>query len=71
MEQAKTKGKALARVGGWFREMKSELKKVVWPTFSKVRQNTLIVLIYVLLVGLVIWILDWLFAMGMSFIVNR
>lgn len=69
MEQAKVK--ASNRIGGWFREMKAELKKVVWPTFAKVRQNTLIVLIYVLLVGLVIWILDWLFAAGMSFIVNK
>ena len=26
--------------GRWFREMKSELKKVVWPTAQKVAKNT-------------------------------
>ena len=55
----------------WFREMRSELKKVVWPTFAKVRQNTFIVIIYVLIVGLVIWGLDMLFTWGMSFFINR
>ncbi len=69
MEQAKVK--ASGRIAGWFKDMKAELKKVVWPTFAKVRQNTFIVLIYVLLIGLVIWILDWLFATGMAFIVNK
>lgn len=69
MEQAKVK--VSGRIAGWFKDIKSELKKVVWPTFAKVRQNTFIVLIYVLLVGLVIWILDWLFTAGMAFIVNR
>ena len=26
--------------GRWFREMRSELKKVVWPTPEKVAKNT-------------------------------
>ena len=47
------------------------MKKVVWPTFAKVRQNTFIFIIYVLIVGLVIWALDMLFTWGMSFFVNR
>ena len=42
----------------WFRETKNELKKVVWPNFTKVKQNTLIVLLYILIVGAVIWALD-------------
>ena len=32
------------RISRWFREMKSELKKVVWPTKSQMINNTLIVL---------------------------
>ncbi len=69
MEQ--TKPKFFARITNYFREVKSELKKVVWPTFKKVRQNTLIVIIYVLIVGLVIWALDMLFTWGMAFFINR
>ena len=32
------------RVGKWFREMKSELKKVVWPTRQTLTKNVLIAL---------------------------
>ena len=28
------------RVGKWFREMKSELKKVIWPTPAALAKNT-------------------------------
>ena len=34
-------GKRLSR---WFREMRSELKKVVWPSKSQMVNNTLVVL---------------------------
>ena len=43
----------------WFREMKSELKKVVWPTGKKTMKNTGTVLLFSLLVGAVIWIFDY------------
>ena len=45
-------------IAKWFRETKSELKKVVWPSFAKVRKNTLIVLIYVTVVAIIIFALD-------------
>ena len=47
-----------ARIAKWFREMKSELKKVVWPTKSQMINNTLIVLACVLVVGIFIWVFD-------------
>lgn len=46
------------RISRWFREMKSELKKVVWPTKSQMLNNTLIVLACVLVVGIFIVIFD-------------
>lgn len=49
----------------FFREIKVELKKVVWPTWSQTRNNTIIVLICVLIVGLAIWILDAVFKLGL------
>lgn len=69
MEQTKTN--VFARMVNYFKEVKSELKKVVWPTFKKVRKNTVTVLIYVAIVGLVIWALDMLFTWGMSLFINR
>ena len=47
------------------------MKKVIWPTFAIVRQNTLIVMLYVVIVGIVIWGLDALFTWGMSLIISR
>ena len=44
--------------GRWFREMKSELKKVVWPTPQKVAKNTGIVLLYTTIIGACIWVFD-------------
>ena len=43
MEQ--TKPSFFNRVAKYFKEVKSEMKKVIWPTFAKVRQNTLIVML--------------------------
>ena len=46
------------RISRWFREMKSELKKVVWPTASTTAKNTGTVLLCSLAVGACIWIFD-------------
>ena len=47
------------RIARWFREMKSELKKVVWPTPKQTVNNTVIVIICVIVVGICIWVFDW------------
>ena len=44
--------------GTWFREMKSELKKVTWPNKATVLKNTGTVLLCSLLIGACIWIFD-------------
>lgn len=69
MDQAKPN--FLQKMANYFKDVKSELKKVVWPTFKKVRQNTLVVIVYVAIVGVVIWALDMLFTWGMSLIINK
>ena len=65
------KPKIFARIKNWFVDMKAEFKRVVWPSFKKIKQNTLIVLIFVLLVGAIIWILDWLFGWGLQALINK
>ena len=45
--------------GLWFREMKSELKKVVWPNRKTVMENTGTVLLCSLVIGACIWIFDF------------
>jgi len=46
------------RVGKWFREMKSELKKVIWPAPKALANNTLVALGMMLVSAVVIWGFD-------------
>lgn len=57
-------------IGRYFREMKSELKKVVWPTRKQVIRNTIVVILVVLVVGVLIWLFDWLAAAVVKALVN-
>lgn len=42
----------------FFKELKSELKKVTWPTFKKLVNNTSAVISIVLIVSVIVFILD-------------
>ena len=53
-----TKPNIFQRVGKWFREMKSELKKVIWPTRKALVQNSLISLGVMLASAVVLWGFD-------------
>ena len=55
----------------YFKSVKSEMKKVVWPTFKQVKNNTIIVLIAILLVGILIWALDFVFQNTLSKAVEK
>lgn len=48
-------------VGKFFNEIKSELKKVIWPTRQQLINNTITVFMCCLLIGSVIWCSDALF----------
>ena len=54
----------------YFRELRSELKKVVWPTAKQVAKNTLVVLACVIIVGVFIWIFDLVSQTGISALIN-
>ena len=45
-------------LGTWVREMRSGLKKVVWPSGKKTFNNTVTVLLCSLVIGAAIWIFD-------------
>ena len=71
---ADTKKNWCARAWGaicrYFRELRSELKKVVWPTPQQVLKNTLIVLACVLVVGVFIWLFDFVARIGIDALIN-
>ena len=72
MAEAKKKN-WLARAWGaicrYFRELKSELKKVVWPTPKQLLKNTLVVVACVLVVGVFIWLFDLVANAGINLII--
>ena len=45
--------------GKWFREMRTELMKVVWPSAKTTAKNTGTVLLCSLLIGACIWVFDF------------
>lgn len=60
----KPKEKKKSRIAAWFREIRSELKKISWPTFRKVLKQTGVVLAVVVFFLVVIFgfdlLLSWL-----------
>ena len=58
------------KLSKWFREMKSELKKVVWPGSKQLVNNTLIVLAAVIVLGAVVFLFDWLASGGLGLLSN-
>ncbi|KAF5076213.1 preprotein translocase subunit SecE [Oscillibacter ruminantium] len=64
-EEAKKKDR-----GRWFREMKSELKKIVWTDKKTVVKNTGTVLLCSLLIGACIWIFDYVLVNGVQLLIG-
>lgn len=50
-----------AKVKNFWKETKSEVKKVVWPTPKQVLNNTLIVIVVVILAAVFIGVVDLVF----------
>ena len=59
----KTSGKSSAKkqnkVGKWFKDLRSEIKKVVWPSWKTIRGNTSVVLATVFITSVFVGILDF------------
>lgn len=66
-KEKKAKTKKQNRVVKFFKDLKSELKKVVWPSRKTVVNNTGIVLVVMLIVGLFLAGVDT----GVGFIVDK
>ncbi len=71
-EPAKTakKEKKELRIVRYLKEVRAELKKVVWPTRRNTLNLTAIVLSVTAAMSIVLGLLDWLFAKLFSFIIR-
>lgn len=54
-----------------FRDIKAELRKVIWPSRSQLINNTISVLVICLIIGIIIWVSDALFSLVTGWILVR
>ncbi|NLV50466.1 MAG: preprotein translocase subunit SecE [Clostridiales bacterium] len=58
------------RLKKWFREMKSELKKVVWPTKKQTLNNTIVACAVMIVTGVVLWAFDQVAMLIVDFLIG-
>ena len=61
----------LLRLTRFLREVRSELKKVSWPSKQELTANTIVVLVAVFFAATLIWIIDGFFAQILKAVIAR
>ena len=62
--------RAFGAIFRYLRELRSELRKVVWPTPQQVMKNTAIVAVCVVIIGAFIWVFDFVAQVGIDALIN-
>lgn len=57
----KPKVSIFKKITRFFKDLKSEFKKIVWPTKKQVANNTTVVLCFMGIAAVAIWCIDWVF----------
>ena len=63
---AQKKDGFLKKASRFFKDLKSEMKKVVWPTKKQVLNNTIIVAVVVVIAAVILSLLDLIFGFGLG-----
>ena len=50
-----------AKVAKWGRDLKGEVKKIVWPGWKQTKNNTIVVITVIAIMTVAVWILDLIF----------
>jgi preprotein translocase subunit SecE len=61
----------LVKLTKFLREVKSELKKISWPSKKELTANTIVVLVSVFFAATLIWVIDGFFAQILKAILAR
>ena len=61
---------SVKNAGKFFRDVKSEIKKIVWPTPKSVFKNTGVVLVAIIIIGILISGLDSIFLALLGLVMN-
>lgn len=54
-----------------FKETRAEIKKVTWPSRKDLFQHTEVVITSIILVGAVLWVIDFAFAKVLNLLLTR
>lgn len=57
----KTKKSFFSRIKKYFKETKSELKKVTWPSWEQLKQNTGVILVFIIIAAVFLLVCDTVF----------
>ena len=68
---AKNQKKQPNSVAKYFKDLKSEFKKVVWPTKKQVVNNTMVVLATIVILGVFVGLFDVLAGWLLKFVLNK
>ena len=64
MADSEKKKNIFKRIGGWFKSLNAERKKISWVSWKSVRSNTLIVIVTIIVVSAAIGLVDYLLMNG-------
>ncbi len=54
---------AAARTAHYLGEVRAEVRKVTWPAWDELRKSTVVIIIFIIILGLVIALMDFGFSM--------
>ena len=55
---------------GFLQDSRTEVRKMVWPTRAETAQTTLVVFLFVIIVGIFLWLLDMLLSRLIQIIIS-
>lgn len=54
----------------FFKEVRNELKKVIWPNRTQLTKSTITVLMSCFVIGFIIWVFDFVLTLGVEKVFN-
>ena len=51
------------RTVAYLRDVRAEVRKVTWPTLDDLRKSTTVIIIFVIALGFLIGLIDWLWSL--------
>ncbi|MBE6903813.1 MAG: preprotein translocase subunit SecE [Ruminococcaceae bacterium] len=70
MSTETTKKSFFSKIKNYLKESKSEFKKIVWPAKKQIINNSIVVIIGILVCGLLVSAIDFIFTKGIGFIIG-